>query len=111
MPKPDFHASTEDEKESLNYKFVLWLDYEDAFPAHVDAEIIGEHSRLRKGTTIRMDEERLPDGAWMTRTNTVRYSAKFLKVHTVRGEAVHTYSDFHKFQADSTIQFADKEKL
>jgi hypothetical protein len=41
--------------------------------------------------------------------NTVRYSVRFLKVHTVRGDAVRTYSDFHKFQADSTLQFAEKE--
>jgi hypothetical protein len=79
-------------------------------PAHVDAEIIGEHSRLQKGTTIRADDEPLPDGAWMPKTNTIRYSVKFLKVHTVRGEAVRTYSDFHKFQTESTLQFAEKEK-
>src|SRR5207249_3658804 len=37
-PKPDFHPATDDEKESLNYKFVLWLDPVDYFPGRIDAE-------------------------------------------------------------------------
>ena len=108
VPNLDYAARTDDEKESRNYKFELWLDPEDAFPLRVDAEIVGEHSRLQKGTTLRQDFAKLPDGAWMPRILTIRYAAKLLKIHTVRGEATRTYSDFHKFSTDSTIQFAEK---
>jgi hypothetical protein len=55
-----------------------------------------------------MIDTRLADGAWVPKSNTVHYVARFLKLHTVHGEASRTYSDYHKFQADSTIQFTDK---
>ena len=56
----------------------------------------------------RRHDQRLADGTWAPKTNTIRYAARFMKLITVHGEAVRTYSDFHKFQADSTIQFTDK---
>ena len=105
---PSVHPKTKRSRSTTN-SFCGWIE-EDAFPAQVDAEIIGEHSRLQQGTTIHAADQRLPDGVWMPKMNTVRFSVKFLKVHTVRGEAVRTSSEFHKFQTDSTLQFADKEK-
>ncbi len=106
VAKADLRPANENERESLNYRLVLWLDFEDCYPAHIDGEITGEHSRLQKGTVFREDEIRLPDGTWILARSTVRYAVKFLKVYTVRGEAVRTYSDDHKFQTDSTIEFA-----
>ena len=74
-PKADYPAQSEDDKESRNYKLELWLDPADAFPARIDAEIVDDHSRLRKGTTLRQDFARLPDGTWMAKILTVRYAA------------------------------------
>ncbi|MBZ5724464.1 MAG: hypothetical protein LAP87_05655 [Acidobacteriia bacterium] len=100
VPKADLLPANENERESRNYRLVLWLDFEDCYPAHIDGEITGEHSRLQKGTVFRLDEIKLPHGTRMLAGNTVRYAVKFLKLHTVHGEAVRTYSDYHKFQAD-----------
>ena len=107
-PKADFQPSTDNDKETVNYKFVFWLEAENYYPARIDGEIIGEHSRMQKGTTFTVVDQRLVDGTWAPKTNTIHFAVRFMKVHTVHGEAVRTYSDFHKFQADSTIQFTDK---
>jgi hypothetical protein len=104
-PKPSFEPKTEDERESRNYHFVLWLDPDDAFPERIEAQITGERSRLQKGTSLRQDFEKLRDGPWLPKMLTIRYSAKVLRLRTVYGDQTHTYDRFRKFSAESTVQF------
>jgi hypothetical protein len=102
-PNLEFPAQTADEKESRNWHFVLWLDPDAAFPMRIEADIVGEHSRLQKGTTLRQDWTRLPDGTWMPKILTIRYAARLMKLHTVHGEAIRTFTDFHKFAVESKL--------
>jgi hypothetical protein len=101
-PNLEFPAQTADEKESRNWHFVLWLEPDTAFPIRIDADIIGDQSKLQKGSALRQDWTRLPDGTWMPKVLTIRYAAK-LKLHTVHGEAIRTFTDFHKFAVESKL--------
>jgi hypothetical protein len=107
-PKLDYEPKTPDERESRNYQLTLWLDPDDAFPMRIEAEIVGSQSRMEKGTSIRQDFVKLPDGFWAPKVLTIRFSAKMLKMHRIRGDKTHTYDNFRKFSAESTIQFTGK---
>jgi hypothetical protein len=84
----------------------LWLDPEDSFPVRIDARSSASIRDCRREPRCARIRQ-APDGSMLT-ILTVRYSAKLLKIHTVRGEMTRTYSDFHKFSADSTIQFTGR---
>jgi len=103
MPKPGFLPKTDDEKETLNYKVKLWLEPADCAFVRMELDIIGDHSRMQKGSLIRVDGIRLDDGVWMTAKVTFDYTARFFKTLTEHGQMVMTLSDFHKFHVDSRI--------
>lgn len=105
-PKVGFQPKTDDEKESTNYTFKLWMAETDGFPIRMEAEVTGEHSRMQKGSRFRMDFLRIDD-AWLPRELTVHYYARFMKLLSGRGLTTQTYSDHHKFQVDSKIEFAE----
>ena len=107
-PKPDFRPTTEDEKEGLNYTLKLWLDEADAFPLRIEAELTGEHSRMEKGSRFRQENIRVDD-AWLPRELTFDFAARIAKVFSLKGTTTYTFTDYHKFQVDSSVQFSEKQ--
>jgi hypothetical protein len=109
-PKQDFKPTTDNEKETLNYKVKIWLVQDDFCFARIDYEVIGDHSRMQKGSHIRLDATRHEDGVWLSNSLTFRYTARFFKMMNARGEMTLTYSDYHKFQVDSRmVDMAEKQ--
>jgi|HubBroStandDraft_4_1064222.scaffolds.fasta_scaffold95555_3 hypothetical protein len=106
-PKPDYRPANGNEKEILNYTIKLWLAQGDCYLARMDMDVIGEHSRMQKGSHIREESDQHDDGVWLPSTLTFDYNARFFKVLNVRGEMTLTYSDYHKFQVDSRVVDTD----
>jgi hypothetical protein len=106
-PKPDFRPTTDNEKETLNYKVKVWLVQDDSCFARIDYDVIGDHSRMQKGSHIRLEATRHADGVWLPATLTFRYTARFFKMLNSRGEMTAAYSDYHKFQVDSRMVDTD----
>ena len=102
-PKPGFHPANDSEKESLNYRFKIWLDREDLVSSRIELEVIGDHSRMQKGSIVYGLDWRNEDGVWLSKVVTFKYTAKFFKMLTARGEMTGTYTDYKKFQVDSRI--------
>jgi hypothetical protein len=102
-PKPGFHPATDDEKEALNYQMNVWLDAEDLCFARVEMEVVGDHSRVKRGSLIQQDSARNEDGVWLPTAIAFRYNVRFFKMIGGRGEHTTTYSDYRKFQVDSRI--------
>lgn len=109
-PKADFHPTSDDQKESLNYKVKLWLVQEDYCYARLELDVIGDHSRMQKGSHVRQDSARKDDGVWLPTVLTFKYSARFFKMISARGEMTTAYSDYHKFQVDSRmVEITEKQ--
>lgn len=106
-PKPAYHPTTDDEKETLNYKVKVWLVQDDSCYARLDLDVIGDHSRMQKGSHIRQDSAQHDDGVWLPTVLTFGYTARFFKMMNMRGEMTATFSDYHKFQVDSRIVDTD----
>jgi hypothetical protein len=102
-PKSDYRPRTDDEKESLNYKVKLWLVEGDYHYARMELEVVGDHSRMQKGSLLDIDAAPQDDGVWLPTTQTFRFTARFLKTIDRRGEQTITFSDYRKFQVDSRI--------
>ncbi|HLK65273.1 MAG TPA: hypothetical protein VKU19_17660 [Bryobacteraceae bacterium] len=102
-PKPGYQATSSNEREALNYKVKLWLAKPDCNMARMELEVVGDHSRMQKGTNVRFESARHDDGVWLTSLITFRFTAKFFKMLNARGEMTMTFSDYHKFQVDSRM--------
>ncbi len=102
-PKPDFRPTTDNEKETMNYKVKIWILQHDYFLVRMDFDVVGDRSRMQKGSHIREELAPHDDGVWLTSAITFRYTARFFKMMTARGEMVATYSDYRKFQVDSRV--------
>jgi hypothetical protein len=103
VPKPAFVPATPDEKESLNYRMVLWIDKQDLDPAQYELEVIGDHSRLRKGSIATLTRAKVNDEVWLAKETRITYAVTVMKMIAVHGETNTTYSNYKKFQVDSAI--------
>ena len=102
-PKPAFVPTTPDEKESLNYRMVLWIDKQDLDPAQYELEVIGDHSRLRKGSTATITRTKINDEVWVSKETRITAAISVLKMIAVHAETTITFSNYKKFQVDSSI--------
>jgi hypothetical protein len=103
VPKPAFVPNTPDEKESMNYRMVLWIDKQDLDPAQYELEVIGDHSRLRKGSTATLARAKVNEEAWMAKETRITFAVSVMKMIAVHGETNTTFSNYKKFQVDSSI--------
>ena len=103
MPKPGAHAADANEKEHLNYRTKVWIDSEDYVVARGEMEVIGEHSRMQKGSLIEARNFRHDVGVWLPKKVRFRFDVRFLKMVNVRGDMTSEYSDYRRFQVDSQL--------
>ena len=103
VPKPGFRPSDDQEKEALNYRMKVWLDQEDMVVSFMELEIITDRSRMQKGSVIRVDSFRNDDGVWLAKHAKMDFNIRYFKLLGAHGDFVITYSDYHKFQAESKI--------
>jgi hypothetical protein len=103
VPKPGARPANANEKENLNYRMKVWIDREDRVRSGGESEVIGEHSRMQKGTVIEWRNARNEAGVWLPKEGRFRFNLRILKMGTVRGDIRLTYSDYRKFQVDSEV--------
>ena len=108
-PKPGLRPAGDQEREALNYRMKTWIDQEDYMCSRLELEVITDHSRMQKGSVIRVENFKSNDGndgndgVWLARQAAIDYDIRFFKLMGVRGSILSTYSDYHKFQVDSRI--------
>ena len=103
MPEPGAHAADANEKEHLNYRTKMWIDSEDYVVARREMEVIGEHSRMQKGSLIEAANFRNELGVWLPKRVRFRFDVRFLKMVNVRGDMMSEFSDYRRFQVDSQL--------
>jgi len=103
LPKSAFRPANDMEKEARNYRMKVWLDQADMVVARLELEIITDGSRLQRGSVIRGDDVKNQDGVWLHDEVKVDFNVKFFKLLGARGDALTTYTDYHKFQVDSRV--------
>jgi hypothetical protein len=103
MPKANAHPANANERENLNYRLKMWIDQEDCMRSRGEMEVIGEHSRMQKGSLIESSNARNETGVWLPKEFRFRFNLRILKMGTVRGDMRGTYSDYRKFRVDSEV--------
>ena len=103
LPKTGLKPADANGKELLNYRVKAWIDQQDHVASRVELEVIGEHSRMQKGTVFEVADMRNEAGVWLTKDVHIRYTLRIYKMVDVRGEVDETYSDYQRFQVDSGI--------
>jgi hypothetical protein len=102
-PKSGVQPSNDNAKELLNFRVKVWFDREDFIDSRVEMEVIGDRSRLQKGSVVDATSFRSADGVWLTQEIRFRYNIRFFKMMSARGERTISFSDYRKFQVDSRL--------
>ena len=103
MPKPGVRPANDNEKELLNYRVRVWIDQEELTTPRIEFEVIGDHSRMQKGSMFDWSSERDEAGVWLLKELRIRYNIRFFKALAAHGEVTETYSDYKRFQVDSRL--------
>jgi hypothetical protein len=110
VPKPGYQPHAADEKEAVNFRLKLWLEHEEYYPVRIWLEVIGDHSRLQKGTTFQIDSDKVNNDAWLAQRNESHFSMRPMRLFTARGDQIITYSKFQKFQVDSKLLIEEERQ-
>jgi hypothetical protein len=103
MPKAGLQPTTDNDRELLNYRAKVWIDKQDYVTSRAELEVIGDHSRMQKGSVLLGIDSRQDDGVWLAKEIRFRFDTRRFKMVNVHGETTFTYSDYHKFQVDSRL--------
>ena len=97
-----------DEREASNYKIRLWVEKSSGFPIRTAMEIVGDHSKLKKGSQVLMEDFQVEDGTWLPRNREIKFVMQLVGPYALRGVSTESFSDFRKFQVDSKISGEDR---
>lgn len=85
------------------YRHEMWIDPETHVILRHEIEVVGPGSELKPGTIVRRQFSREGDSAYLLRRNEVDYKVTFAS-----GKQVHIYTNYKKFDVESTITFEEK---
>lgn len=104
-PNPAFQPrpGQESDRDWKNFALRLWVDQQDHLCARMETDVLGDGSRLQKGTKLRQDFVRLEDGVRAPQDLQIGYRLRVMKLFTARGHVAIGYSEYRKFQVDSRL--------
>ncbi len=108
-PKPGYHPKTMAGALLTKMKARFWVDQQDYQWVRVDAETLDSVTfgaillRVGKGAHIEMEQTRVNDEVWLPKRIALQGSARLLLFKGIREQIEFTYSNYHKFQADSRV--------
>ncbi len=108
-PKPDYKPKNSDAKPLLKIKGEIWIDKAEYQWVKLDAETIDTISfgwflaRLSAGSKLEFEQARVNGQIWLPKREYVRATARLGLIKKFAIEQELTWSDFHKFQADSKV--------
>jgi len=101
-PRPGYQARTRYGKMFHAMKGRLWIDRKDVQWVKADAVAMEDVSfglviaRLSKGSHIVLEQEKLPDGAWVPKEIQAKANARLFLFFNHNFEEQITFSDYHK---------------
>lgn len=106
-PRAGAQAASPEEATALNWKETTWIDQEDHLPVRLEAEALEKTGMMLKGSTMRLDWERLPpspedssgQAVWVEEGFVSHFQMKTMFM-TFRGTTEETYSNYRKFHVD-----------
>jgi hypothetical protein len=94
--------------ETLAYRMTFWIDQQERVLAQVKYEVIGRGEESLPGTWLTTTYVRFAEGLWFKRS----LNGEFFTGPPVRPRSHwrqrHTFSDFRRFDAESTVTFEEK---
>ncbi len=81
----------------------VWIDVADSQLVRVDAAVFdtvnigwGMAAKIQKGTRFQIDRRKLPDGAWLPESQTIRFAAKVMLVKSLAVEESARFSGYRR---------------
>ncbi len=84
------------------YRHEIWIDPETHAILRHEIEVVGPGSELKSGTMVRKQFSREGDSPYLLRRMEIDYKVTFAS-----GKQVNTYSNYKKFDVESTIAFEE----
>lgn len=109
VPRPGYEPSTSRAKFLQKIEVRAWIAKDDYNWVRAEAETIDNASfggfivKLREGAVLEFTQEFINGEVWMPTSFDLRFDAKIGLVANLRREIAIRWSDFKKFQAESTL--------
>jgi len=103
-PKPDFTATTNEEREAKAYRFTYWIDTDDEMIAQERYEIAGSGAQLLPGSSQTTTYTKIGDSVWLPNYREGEYTSGPPRP---RGHwrQTHRFTDYRKFGSEATVVF------
>ena len=109
VPRPGYQPKDSRGRMFAKFKGRLWIDKSDLRWVRVESETVDTISfgwflaRLAKGMRFEIEQDKINNDVWMTRSIRLNGVARLGMVKKLGGQVEITYRDFRKFQTDSAI--------
>jgi hypothetical protein len=107
-PKAGYEPLSRETKVLPKVRGTLWVSKEDHAWVKADMETLANIRwavvfKLSRGAKIRFEQRKINDEVWLTDNWYVRLRAKAALVFKFNGELTGRYSDYQRFETDSTV--------
>jgi hypothetical protein len=105
-PRADLLTLAPERKEMLCYEQRFWVSLETSLVLQREVKVVRSGAELLPGTVL-VSRYSAPQGntvLFETRRE-IEFSTKIYGLRTARGRQIHTFSDFRRFDVESTVTF------
>lgn len=108
-PIPGFQPRQKQAKLLPKFRFRAWIDQTDCELAKLDAEAIdtiawgGIIARISKGSRVHLEQTRVNDEVWLTKSVAVKLGARVFLVKGMNMEIDASYRDYRKFRTETRV--------
>lgn len=103
VPRRKSNSGGLNDKETRQMRVKIWLDQETLLRVRQDAEVVKKVGRLDKGAWLSYRFDAQSDGVWLVRQIIYRTPLEASKGVPRYREVDQVYSNYHKFQAESSL--------
>lgn len=102
-PRPGYKAKSLRARVFEKTRGKVWIDVADSQLVRVDAAVFdtvnigwGMAAKIQKGTRFQIDRRKLPDGAWLPESQTIRFTAKVMMVKSLGMEDAARFTGYRR---------------
>jgi hypothetical protein len=104
-PRPGVPAETEKERNAAATRRIYWIDPEANAIVKDETEFLLAINNIQPGTILRTEYQKVNSDCWLPAHSTFKWGLAVAKVVKASGLTENTFSDYKKFNVDSSVVF------
>jgi hypothetical protein len=104
-PRPGVPAETGQERNAAGTRRAYWIDPEEKAILKDETEFLVAINNIQPGTILRTEYQKVNSDCWLPVHSTFKWDLAMAKVVKADGLTENTFSDYKKFNVDSSVVF------